>query len=106
MAKGSREVWAKRVARWKASGQTAKEFARRHQLSDVSLTWWKWKLGSDARRQSRKTPISPLTFVEMTAAMQREPLELVLEGGVRLRVPHDFADASLARVLDVLDRRR
>jgi len=106
MARGSSEVWAKRVAQWKASGLRAKEFARREKLSEVSLKWWKWKLGSLARTRSRKTAMSPLTFVEMTTAMQREPLEVVLEGGARIRVPLDFDEATLARLLDVLERRR
>jgi transposase len=106
MARGSREVWAKRVAQWKASGLKAKEFARRQQVSEVSLKWWKWRLGADARRRSKKTTMSPLTFVEMTPAMQGEPLEVVLEGGARVRVPLDFDEATLARLLGVLERRR
>jgi hypothetical protein len=106
MAKGSREVWAKRVAQWKTSGLKAKEFARRQKLSEVSLKWWKWRLGADARTRSKKTGMSPLTFVEMTTAMQRQPLEVVVEGGARVRVPPDFDETMLARLLDVLERRR
>jgi hypothetical protein len=106
MARESSEVWAKRVAQWKASGLGAKEFARRQKLSEVSLKWWKWKLGSLARARSKKTAMSPLTFVELTTAMQREPIDVVLEGGVRVRVPLDFDEATLARLLDVLERRR
>ena len=106
MARGSREVWAKRVAQWKASGLKARVFARSQKLSEVSLKWWKWRLGAEARRRTGKTGMSPLTFVEMTTAMQREPLEVVLEGGARIRVPLDFDEATLARLLDVLERRR
>ena len=107
MATGSRrEFWAKRVAQWQASGLKAKEFARRQKVSEVSLKWWKWKLGSLARARSKKMGMSPLTFVEMTTEMQRESLEIVLEGGVRIRVPLDFDEAALTRLLDVLERRR
>ena len=106
MAKGSREVWTKRVAQWKASGLRAKEFARRQRLSEVSLKWWKWRLGADARARAKKMAMSPLTFVEMTTAIQRELLEIVLERGARVRVPLDFDEATLARLLDVLERRR
>ncbi len=106
MARGSREVWAKRVAQWKASGLKAKDFARRQKVSEVSLKWWKWRLGAEARKRSKKAAISPLTFVEMTTAMQREPFEIVLEHGARVRVPHEFDDASLGRLLDALERRR
>ena len=106
MARGSREVWAKRVAQWKASGLKAKDFARRQKVSEVSLKWWKWRLGAESRKRSKKAAMSPLTFVEMTTAMQREPLEIVLEGGARVRVPQDFDEATLARLLDVFEQRR
>ena len=98
MATGSREVWAERVARWKASGLSAEEFARRHKVSEASLKWWKWKLGSS----SKKEAMSPLTFVEMTAPMRREALELVI-GDVIVRVPSDFDDAALEIVQPRLD---
>ena len=101
MATGSREVWAERVARWKASVLTAEEYARRHKLGTASLKWWKWKLGA-----TKKTTISPLTFVEMTSAVKRESIEVVLEGGTVVRVPADFVEATLVRVLGVLEQRR
>ena len=103
MAAGSREVWAEHVARWRVSGLTAAEFARRHRLAEASLKWWKWKLGS---KRPKAAPVSPLTFVEMTAPTRRESLELVLASGVEIRVPADFDEAALVRLLDVLDRRR
>lgn len=100
----ARETWAKRVERWKKSGLPAAEFARRNKLSEASLKWWKWRLGS--RGKAKSAQVSPLTFVEMTAALRREPLELVLDGGVHIRVPAEFDAAALARLLDVLERRR
>ena len=52
----------------------------------------------------RVAPIAPLTFIEMTAA-RAEPLEVVLGNGLRVRVGDGFAERTLARVLDVLERR-
>ncbi len=101
MATGSREVWAERVARWKASGLSAEEFARRHKVAEASLKWWKWKLGSSSKKQA----MSPLTFVEMTHGSSREPFEVVLASDVRIRVPASFDERALARLLDVLERR-
>lgn len=101
MARASREIWTKRVAQWKASGLTAAEFARRHKLVAGSLKWWSWQLGA-ARR---KGAMSPLTFVEMTTAVQREAIELVV-GAIQIRVPAGFDEAALAKVLDVIERRR
>ena len=100
---GSREVWAKHVAQWKSSGLTAAEFAQRHKVGEASLKWWSWKLGSS--RKKADVTMSPLTFVEMTGAMQRDAIELVV-GAIQVRVPADFDDAALSRLLDVLERRR
>src|SRR5713101_2228892 len=53
MGQTSRETWAKRVARWKASGLRAKEFGAKFGIKPKSLEWWKWRLGADAKRQRR-----------------------------------------------------
>ncbi len=79
-------------------------------MSEQSLRWWKWRLGSKPRdrtvaRTARTAEVSPLTFVEMTGAMRSEPLEVVLASGVRIRVPSDFDASTLERLLDVVERR-
>jgi transposase-like protein len=117
----SQATWAKRVEEWRASGVSAQEFARRIGVSANSLRHWAWRLKSRAEPTGRSgtsrersaamstvqgTPVSPLTFVEMTAAIQGAPLELVLVNGVRVRVPPEFDASALARILDVVERRR
>jgi hypothetical protein len=110
-------MWSKRVERWKASGLTAAEFAAELGIKPTSLAWWKWRLGKSAgARESQQAPsrgkraiattVSPLTFVEMSSAVSGELLELVMPGGVRVRVPANFDAAALGRLLDVLDARR
>lgn len=116
-----REVWAKRVERWKESGLTAKEFATELGISPRSLAWWKWRLRSTPkaaasatsamtekpRRRSRKSTaaVTPLTFVEMTSVVAAEPIEVVLTTGVRIRLPANFEATSFERLLGVLERR-
>jgi hypothetical protein len=114
-----REVWAKRVERWKESGLTAKEFATEVGISPRSLAWWKWRLSAKTtktlttaaaekpRRRSRKAtaPVTPLTFVEMTSVVGSDPIEVVLTTGVRIRLPSNFEAASFERLLGVLERR-
>ena len=117
-----RETWAKRVERWKESGLSAKEFAAELGINARSLSWWRWQLSkSDAvseaprprRRRSRLSPVptslapalSPMTFVEMTASVMGEPLEIVMPSTLRVRVPTGFDDATLGRLLAVLERR-
>lgn len=103
MARSTPEQWAKRVEEWLASGLTAAAYARKVGISDRSLRWWKWQLKA---RRFKPTPVAPLTFVEMTSAVTREPFEVVLENRVCVRVPTDFDAAALGRLLDVLGRRQ
>lgn len=116
-----REAWAKRVERWKDSGLTAKEFAAEAGLNPRSLSWWRWRLAGGEPTKPRKrtrsssarsvevvksSAPSSLSFVEMTGAIASEPIELVLPSTLRVRVPTGFDDATLSRLLDVLERRR
>lgn len=95
------------MARWRASGLTASEFAARAGLNATTLRWWSSRLKSTPPREhADAAALSPLTFVEMTSAVRAEPFELSLPSGVRLRVPQDSDVAALARVLDVLARSR
>lgn len=125
MERAGRETWTKRVERWKESGLTAKEFAAELGINPRSLSWWRWQLSkSEAapptakprrRRSSRSTStvlakpatsISPMTFVELTAPVITDALEVILPSTVRISVRPGFDDATLGRLLDVLERRR
>lgn len=113
-----RAVWVQHVERWKASGLSAKEFAAESGINWRSLSWWKWRIGGgEPTRKTRSSApkassaevaksISPLSFVEVTASVMREPLEIVLPSALRVRVPPGFDDAALSRLLDVLEARR
>jgi hypothetical protein len=119
MERTSRDTWAERVERWKDSGLTAKEYAAGLGISAGSLSWWKWRLSSEAaspkpgrpgRRSAKsgtRVGTSPVTFVEVTThAAAAEPLEIMLPSSVRIRVPSSFDAAALGRLLDVLEQRR
>lgn len=121
MERASRDTWAKRIERWKDSGLTATEFATEVGINPRSLRWWSWRLGAAAaagphkRRRARRArssestrpaAITPLTFVEMPAAVTREELEIVLPTTIRICVRPGFDDATLRRLLDILEPRR
>jgi len=72
-------------------------------INERSLYWWTWRLKV---RDTAAASVTPLTFVEMTSAVSREPFEVVLDARVRVRVPADFDSASLERLLDLLGRRQ
>lgn len=122
MARETRQVWAKRVERWIDSGLTAREFAAEIGVNPNTLASWRWRLGEEAgppARQGPGTAVPP--FVEVitgttsggepaaaeveVAPSGPEPLELVLVGGHRLRIPVYFDPGSLRRVLAALEAR-
>lgn len=100
----AREIWTERVANWKASGLTAAQFAQRHNVGEASLRWWRWKLGTTSKKAEQA--VTSLTFVEVPSPVRRAGLELVLDDRVVVRVPPDFDEPALTRLLDVLERRR
>ena len=117
MERADRETWAKRVERWKDSGLSAKEFATEIGVTPKALSWWKWQLGrntqgpkTSARKPRKprkaKTGVSPMTFIEMTPRSGTGALEIVWPSGVAIRVPADVDPVALARVIEVIEKRR
>ena len=113
MGRSTRQEWAKRIERWQDSGLTAREFAAEIDVPASSLTYWKWKLG-----QERKTSVGHATAPVAQPAPGprvlepvREPrapelvatsLEVVLGSGIVVRVPPQFDDVTLRRIVAAL----
>src|SRR6266545_3366963 len=109
MARESREVWFKRVERWRESGLSAAEFAAEVGINAGSLRHWGWRVDADRRREAAKRASSEgtVTFVEVAAPTAEpspqpaaakaspEKLELVLASGMVVRVPPGFEVAAL-----------
>jgi len=124
MKRNTAKVWAKRVERWRASGLSGTEFARRIGVNARTLAWWRWHLASaGGSGPSVPTGSLPAEFVELVPAasvgfrtagggVQREApsgdsahtLELELPGGVRIRLTRAFDVASVAALVRALER--
>ena len=127
MVRATRKEWARRVALWKRSGLTAKEFSAREGLKASTLSYWSWKLeslrgaaqkeeaehekgGAAERRQSpkRKRGVGVYTrddflgFELVAPPASGAELEIVVDGALRVRVPSGFDEATLRRVVGVL----
>ena len=114
MERATRDIWAKRVERWQDSGLTAKEFAAELDVSPNSLTFWKWKLRqpTDSPRRVRKRvvakcPDASPNFLQLvpTSPSSQAPvghLEVVVASGVVVRVPLDFDEPTLLRLVRAL----
>ena len=108
MAREGRAIWAKRIEDWKRSGLSAEEFAATIGVHPKTLAWWSWQIGSKRPAKKKRKPkaieVAPaMTFVEMTHALPIDPIEIVLTNEVRVRVMRSFDDATLVRVLHVLE---
>jgi hypothetical protein len=89
-----RELWSQRIAEQESSGQSIRAYCRERELKESAFYGWRVRL----RKQN--TPVR-FALVETKAALEAPPpLELLLAGGDRLRIPSDAATLKL--VLAVL----
>jgi hypothetical protein len=116
MARAGREVWEKRVERWKDSGLTAEEFAAETGVNARTLRHWHWLIGRERagrpyvgparRRRSRTRAVAP-SFVELTLPVAAADERFELETGRwRLRVPIRFDAEALGQLLTVVGAQR
>lgn len=93
----TRDEWAERVRRWRASGLTAKDFAGREKLQPATLRWW----ASALERKARTKP-----FVEVTlSAPVTGSIAVVLPNGMRIEINGAFDEGVLRRVVAALEAR-
>jgi hypothetical protein len=89
-----RELWRQRIAEQETGGQSIRAYCRERELEESAFYGWRGRL----RKQS--TPVR-FALVESKPAVETPPpLELLLAGGDRLRIPSDAATLKL--VLAVL----
>lgn len=103
MARAQREIWVKRVERWRESGLTAGDYARETGINAHTLQHWSWRLKRGDRERAPKAKQSaPLSFVEVKGPVADERIEVVLGSGTVVRVSRGFDVDALRRLLSVL----
>ena len=93
------DAWRERVRAWRASGETAAQFAEGRGFAAATLKWWSSRLGQCDRP----------AFVQLVAksVVPAAPPELVVEiGDARVRVAAGFDPALLADVVRALGATR
>ena len=102
MARSTRSAWRRRLSKWKRSGLSIPEFARREGLNPSTLSWWKWKLGSEGHA-------TDVDFVELVPApvslVSAAAIEVSCPTGHVVRVPAGTDSATLRVVLETLAAR-
>jgi len=95
--------WAERVAGWRASGQTAREYAETQGgFTAGGLRHWAYRLKKSGVESAPRS--MQLVRVERpTPAPASSPATLMVElGAARIHVPAGFDPATLRAVLDAL----
>lgn len=96
-------IWRERVERLENSGMSVRDFAAREGLSRQSLYNWKKRV----ERVEPKNVKRVAALVPVRVGSTAPPFEVVVEAGrVIVRVPPDFDESALARLLDVLEGER
>ena len=106
----TKTIWRDRLTRLARTNLSIEEFAAREGVRPASLRWWRWRLGSDAKKVRALTPLARAagavpSFVEVAPASETPSsrYEVVLTNGRVVRVPAEFNNSELARVLAVAE---
>jgi hypothetical protein len=98
---GEAEVeWRARLEAWDASGLSLRAFALREQLCLHSLCRWKKRL----RGVMPAVGTFARVVVERVSTTPPVSFELLVREGMSLRIPADFDEVSLARLVSLLGR--
>jgi transposase len=110
VAENTKAIWRERLARFSRTNLSIEEFAVREGVAVSSLRWWRWRLGSEAKKTRAYAPlaraagVSGPAFVEVgSPSTSASSYEVVLANGRVVRVPASFDDAVLARIISVVE---
>lgn len=93
-------TWAERVRAWRASGQTAWEFAQGRGFEASTLRYWASRLRRDGLDAPPKTP--RVRLLRVTPAPAAAPSLVVAVGAAQIEVRTGFDRALLRDVIDAL----
>jgi transposase-like protein len=92
--------WRRRIAQWRTSGRSVRDFCERHGLATASFYNWRRAL---ARRAAEQLAFVPVQVVADAVPAPASALEVVLVDGRAVRVAPGFDAATLRRLLAVLE---
>jgi len=88
---------------WRASGQSLSSFADQHGLSRARLARWRERLSGEHSAVPVFHPVQVVVEQESQAPEPAAPLELVVQGGRRIRIASGFDAACLAELVRVVE---
>lgn len=95
------ETWKKRVASWRASGETAEKFSEGRPWSPKTLRWWASRLGRESA--SAATPVIRVAQLVRSPAVERGAVVVeTLDARVRITIEAGAPAETVAAVLGIL----
>jgi transposase len=100
----SEEQWREIVGRWRASGESAREFAAREGVVSGTLSWWGNRLKAELPRRARESKakvqaFAPLRVTSSSSSSATGRVEVVTPRGLVVRVSGVVSEAELTAVL-------
>jgi hypothetical protein len=100
----SAEQWREIVERWRASGESAREFAAREGEVAGTLSWWGKRLKTEEPRRARVAKGTGPTFTQLrvrgsSSSSSGGRVEVVTPSGLVVRVTGAVSEADLVAVL-------
>lgn len=98
--KNREPYWKDKVNEFNRSGMTQKEFCLKHELSYWSFNSWKRRIESSSEENSL-VEIIPKTISCLSAP--EESFEIILSDKIRIKIPDNFSEENLSRIIKVLE---
>jgi transposase-like protein len=104
--------WREHLAAWRRSGQSAREYCRRHALCESLFYYWRRTLEkpqastpSNSATGAASPSNAPFVPVRLIGPPSTQAvLELVLRGGRIVRVPNGFAPDALRQLITLAEQ--
>ena len=94
--------WREHVQQWRESGLSKGRYCRVHGLSSSRFGYWTKKYPPESPVETATPAIVPLPF---TLAAKAPSIGLLVGNRYALDIPADFDEATLTRLLSVLEPR-
>jgi hypothetical protein len=88
-----RSLWEKHIDNWDKSGLSQRAYCDKQKLNLGTFTYWRKQLRRDEQQNS---------FVEIGKSQESTYFELKTKSGTTIRVPPNFNENELTRLLQVV----
>ena len=99
-------TWQRRVARWKASGETAAVFGAREGVRPNTLRWWSWRLKKNVSPAAAPRPVRMVQLVRTPSSPRGSGVVVDLpDARALITVEPGFDHETFAVVVKLLGER-